>query len=119
MKQPPLNFETPFQFDPSAMAIAPSSHAEARETSALAAIENAQLGRKANQNARILSLLRAAGELGMSDPEIAKATGYPRATICARRGFDLKSLIEPAATRYTKPGSKTTYTRWKLKGGTE
>jgi len=114
MKQAALSFETPFQFDPRAMTVAPSEHREARETSALAAIENAQLGRKANQNARILALLKSAGTMGMSDLELHRATGYPRQTICLRR-FDLKSILEPAG-RYRDERTKRQYTRWRVKG---
>lgn len=115
MSQQGFDFTSPFQFDPKAMAVAPSEHREARETSALAAMENAAMGRKANQNARILALLKAAGEIGLSDIEIHRATGYPRQTICLRR-FDLKSLLEPAG-RYQDAHTKRQYTRWKLKGG--
>lgn len=114
MKQSALNFEAPFQFDPKAMAVAPSPHREARETSALAAIENAAIGRKANQNARILALLKAAGAEGLSDLELHRTTGYPRQTICLRR-FDLKSLLEPAG-RYQDAHTKRQYTRWRVKG---
>lgn len=119
MKQSALDFTAPFQFDPRAMAVAPSEHREARETSALAAIENAALGRKANQNARILALLNAAGKVGLSDLELHRATGYPRSTICARRGFDLKSLIEAAPTRHQDDYTKRSYTRWRVKGTAE
>lgn len=110
-----LAFTTVQPFDPRSMAIAPSEHCEARETSAIAAIENAQMGRKAKQVSRILELLKAAGDEGLSDPEISKATGYSRQTVCARRGWDLRSLIEPAATRYTMPGSNRPCQRWKLR----
>ena len=116
MKQSALNFDTALPFDPRAMAIAPSKDVQARETSALAAIENASTSRRAKQNTSILSLLKAAGEGGISDIEIARATGFPRSSICARRGWDLRSLIEPAAKRYEDPVSKRTFTRWKLKG---
>lgn len=114
-QQQPLDFTGPFQFDPKAMAVAPSEHLEARETSALAAIENATMHRKAIQNTRILDLIRAAGEQGISDIEIYRATGYPRSSICARRGYDLRTLIEPAAERYQDPTSKRTFTRWRIR----
>ncbi len=114
MSQLPLSFTSSQPFDPH-LAVAPSPHREARETSALAAIENTSTSRRAVQNTRILSLLNAAGSIGLSDIEIHRATGYPRSSICARRGFDLKSLIEPAAERYVDPLSKRSYTRWKLK----
>lgn len=115
MKQTPIDFTGPQSFDPTAMAIAPSAHVEARETSALAAIENAQTSRKAIQNTRILSLIKAAGEQGISDIELNRATGIPRSSICARRGYDLRTLIEPAAKRYTDPKSHRSFTRWKLR----
>lgn len=114
MKQQPIDFTGAQVFDPTAMAIAPSPHLEARETSALAAIENAQTNRKAIQNTRILSLIKAAGEQGISDIELNRATGIPRSSICARRGYDLRTLIGPAAKRYEDPHTKRTYTRWKL-----
>ena len=116
MSQQPLDFTGAFQFDPTAMAIAPSPHPEAKETSALAAIENAQTSRKAVQNTRILSLIRAAGDTGISDLELHRATGYPRSSICARRGYDLKTLIEPAG-RYQDAHTKRSYTRWRLRNG--
>lgn len=113
MTQRGFDFTGPAIFDPRAMAVAPSEHLEARETSALAAIENATLGRKANQNARILALLKSAGDVGLSDIELHRATGYPRQTICLRR-FDLKSLLEPAG-RYQDEHTKRQYTRWRVK----
>jgi hypothetical protein len=58
MKQTAIDFTGPFAFDPSVMAVAPSPHRDAKETSALAAIENAQTSRKAVQNTRILSLIK-------------------------------------------------------------
>lgn len=115
MSQPLLDFSGPFQFDPTSMAIAPSKDRQARETSALAAIENTATSRRANQNTKLLLLIRAAGEQGISDIELHRATGFPRATICARRGWDLKSLIEPAG-RYTDDRTHRSYTRWRVKG---
>lgn len=114
MSQLPIDFTGPFAFDPSSMAIAPSGHREARETSALAAIENTTTSRRANQNTKLLLLIRAAGEQGISDLELHRTTGFPRATICARRGFDLKTLIEPAG-RHIDDFTKRSYTRWRLK----
>lgn len=99
------------------MAVAPSPHRQAKETSAIAAIENAQTKRKADQNTRILLLIRAAGEQGISDIELHRATGIPRASICARRGYDLRTLIKPATERYVDPVTHRPHTRWKLKGG--
>lgn len=95
------------------MAIAPSPHPQARETSAMAANEN--LSRRAIQNARILALLTEAGERGLSDLELHRMTGIPRASICARRGFDLRTLLEPCG-RYTDPTTKRSYTRWRVRG---
>ncbi len=115
MNQAHLDFTAPAAFDPKASCVAPSSHLEARETSALAAIENAQLGRKAKQNAIILKMIREAGAAGISDKELHRATGIPRASICARRGYDLKTLIEPADGRYIDPISNRSFTRWKLR----
>lgn len=118
MRQSPLDFTAVQPFDPSSMAIAPSPHREAKETSALAAIENTATSRRGKQNARILSLLRAAGSIGMADIELHRATGFPRASICARRGFDLKSLIEPAG-RYVDPKTKRSHCRWRLRNGND
>jgi hypothetical protein len=115
MKPQAFDFSSPCDFDPRSACIAPSKDQEARETSALAAIENTATGRRAKQNATLLTLIRAAGEQGISDIELARATGFPRASICARRGWDLRSLIEPAAARYIDPVSKRGFTRWKLK----
>jgi hypothetical protein len=115
MKQTAIDFTGPFAFDPSVMAVAPSPHRDAKETSALAAIENAQTSRKAVQSAMVLSLIRAAGEGGISDIEIHRATGLPRSSICARRGWDLRTLIEPSGHRYVDDKSKRSYTRWRLK----
>lgn len=109
-----LSFTQTQPFDPTLMAIAPSKDATARETSALAAIENTSTSRRAKQCAAILTLIKAAGEQGISDIEIARATGYPRSSICARRGWDLRTLLTPAAKRYEDPVSKRTFTRWKL-----
>ena len=114
-----LSFLQVQPFDPSGMAVAPSRHREARETSALAAIENTATSRRAKQCATILTLIQKAGELGISDIEIARATGYPRSSICARRGWDLRTLIEPAAQRYEDPVSHRTFTRWKLRSAVE
>lgn len=86
-----------FNFDPQALIIAPSVYPQARETSALAAVAN--LERRATQNTRVLVVIRAAGEAGLSDPEIQRLTGFERSTICLRR-HDLRSLLEPAARRY-------------------
>lgn len=113
MSQLPLSFTSMQPFDPSSMAIAPSPHVEARETSALAAIENTATTRRGKQNTAILLLIRAAGPVGISDLELHRATGIPRSSICARRGYDLRSLIEPAG-RYQDDKTKRSYTRWRL-----
>lgn len=97
-------------FDPQALTIAPSRYPAARQTSALAAVAN--LPRKATQNYHILNLITAAGETGISDLELHRATGYLRQTICVRR-YDLRSQILPADGRYTDPQTLRTYQRWK------
>ena len=113
MSQLPIDFTGPAVFDPSSMAIAPSPHRDARETSALAAIENTATTRRGKQNTAILLLIRAAGEIGISDLELHRATGIPRSSICARRGYDLRTLIEQAG-RYLDDKTKRSYTRWRL-----
>jgi len=100
------------EFDTDTLVIAPSPHMEARETSALSAIDN--LTRRATQNARLLLLIKAAGHTGISDIELHRATGFPRATICARRGWDMRALIEPAEGRYVDPLTKRSYCRWRI-----
>ena len=115
MSQLALVFTLVQPFDPTGMAIAPSKDQQARETSALAAIENTSTGRRAKQCATLLTLITNAGVQGISDLELARATGYPRSSICARRGWDLRTLIEPAAKRYEDALTKRTYTRWKVK----
>lgn len=111
-QQGALDFVGPEIFDPQSMAIAPSPHPQARETSALAANEN--LSRRATQTARLLSIIKNAGDEGISDIELQRATGYGRPTICARRGWDLRTVLEPAG-RYTDSITKRSYTRWKVK----
>lgn len=112
MKQNALDFTGPFEWDAQSMAIAPSPHPQARETSALAANEN--LSRRASQTARLLSIIKNAGDEGISDIELQRATGFSRATICARRGWDLRTVLTVAG-RYTDPNTKRSYTRWKVK----
>jgi len=98
----------PAEFDPHGLTIAPSVSPAARETSALAAVEN--LPRKATQCETVLRLITAAGETGISDLELQRASGMLRSSLCARRR-DLASLIEPAGTRYTAHGRS--YCRWR------
>lgn len=100
----------PLNFDCASVVVAPSASVLARETSALAGVEN--LPRRATQNARILMLIRAAGETGLSDLELHRATGISRQSICVRR-FDLRTLLEPAG-RYTDPVTHRSYTRWRV-----
>lgn len=71
------------------------------------------LPHRATQSARILALVTATGDAGMSDGEIAAATGYSRATICARRGFDLRAFLKPGARRAQSPSGRpmTTWVR--------
>lgn len=111
MTQPNLDFTGPVTFDPQSLVVAPSAHPAARETSALAAVEN--VSRRATQCTRLLLLIRAAGSQGISDLEMHRATGFPRATICARRGWDMRSLLEPAG-RYTDPLTHRSYCRWRV-----
>lgn len=80
----------------SSLTIAPSVYPQARETSALAAVEN--LPARGKQNALVLQLITAAGEAGMSDPELEQATGLSRASICLRR-HDLRAFLRPAERR--------------------
>lgn len=110
MTQPLLDFSGSALFDPRSVVTAPSAHPAARETSALAGVAN--LPKRGNQNARVLEVIRAAGQEGLSDPEIARLSGFQRATICARR-YDLRSLLEPAERRYQHFGR--TCTCWRVK----
>lgn len=110
MTQPNLFARLDQDFDPQSCTIAPSQFPQARETSALAAVEN--LPRRANQNTRILALITAAGETGISDLELQRCTGFLRSTICARRG-DLASFITAADSRYHPTDRTQTYTRWR------
>lgn len=110
MKQGAIDFTGPFHFDVSAMAIAPSPHVEARETSALAAIENAQTGRTLTQNLRLIEILTKAGAKGVADPVIKRITKWERQTICLRR-FDVGTW---PAGRWYHPRTKRAYTRWRL-----
>lgn len=114
VKQSALDFTAPAYFDPQSLAVAPSKDLAARETSALAAMENAASGRKATQNARILALLTAAGAHGLSHIELHRLTGYPRASICARMGFDLRPLVESCG-RHQDAATGSTFTRWRIK----
>lgn len=97
--------------DPGALVVAPSVHPQARETSALAAAAN--IPDRATQNATILRLIALAGEAGLSDHELHVMTGFSRATICARRGFDLAPLIQPGSRRAMSPSNRpmTTWVR--------
>jgi hypothetical protein len=61
---------------------------------------------RATQSARILRLITEAGPDGMSDCEIERATGFSRATICARRGFDLRPFLTAADRRDTSPSGR-------------
>lgn len=107
--------QQPFDFDAAALVIAPSPCLGARETSALAAVAN--LPHRATQNARLLALITAAGDAGMSDAELQQATGYCRATICARRG-DLRAFLTAGTRRAVSPYGKT-MTTWRRRTATE
>jgi hypothetical protein len=67
-----------FDFDGRALTVAPSQFREARETSALAAASAAPA--KARRATELLRLVDAAGDPSISDPEIARATGWPRSS---------------------------------------
>lgn len=92
-----------FDFDAKTLTVAPSPFLEARETSALAAVD-AQ-GIRGTQNTTLLALITAAGESGLSDPEIAAATGWSRQTICIRR-FDLRGFLVPSIRGSKSPAGK-------------
>jgi len=96
---------------PATLVVAPSVHPQARETSALSAVLGAK--DRASQNATLLRLITEAGAAGLSDHELHRMTGYARATICARRGFDLATLIEPGTRRAVSPAGRpmTTWVR--------
>lgn len=104
-----------FDFDQAALTVAPSPFLQARETSALAAVAN--VPHRATQNARILALITAAGPAGMSDVDIQDATGFCRATICARRG-DLRAFLTPADRRGVSPFGRS-MTAWRRKTAAE
>jgi len=99
----PLDFSVP------SLTVAPSCFPQARETSALAGVQVQPI--RGERNLLLLKLLHEAGETGLSDPEIQRLTGWPRSSICARRG-DCKGLIVAADSRYTV--GKFSYTKWRL-----
>jgi hypothetical protein len=82
--------------DPSGLVVAPSVYPQARETSAIAGVMAGK--ERSADNARLLALITAAGETGMSDQEIREATGWERQTICLRR-FDLRRFLIPGSRR--------------------
>jgi len=112
MSQPSFDWHA---VDPSSLVVAPSPHPQARETSALAAVQ-AQKAR-AGHNARVLELITAAGDAGMSDEEIRRATGLSRQSICLRR-FDLRDFLTPAARRDVSPANRP-MTCWRRKTAAE
>lgn len=110
MRQTALDFIGPITFDTKRLIVAPSKHAAAKETSALAAVANHP--RRVTQNQRLRELLEKAGEKGIADPVIARMTGWSRQTICARRA-DIGTT--PAETRWrSRRFNNLTYTRWRL-----
>lgn len=110
MSQLGLDFIGPITFDTKRLIVAPSKHAAAKETSALAAVANHP--HRVTQNMRLTELLKERGQFGgLSDPEIQKITGWERSTICARRA-DVG--VRPTGERWTNEKSKRTYTRWRL-----
>lgn len=103
-----LDFIGPITFNTRALIVAPSKHAQAKETSALAAVANHP--HRVNQNTRLIALLEKAGAKGLADPVICRITGWPRSTVCARRA-DVG--VMPAKTRYKHRNGRT-YCRWRL-----
>lgn len=104
-----MSQQVDFDFDAKHITVANSIFPQARETSALAAIQVQPI--RGERNLLLLQLLNQAGETGLSDLEIQRLTGWPRQTICVRR-FDCRSRIVPASTRHEANGR--TYTRWRL-----
>lgn len=82
--------------EPRALTVAPSPFPQARETSAIAAV--AAQATRATKATRLLDLVRAAGPAGLSDPEIARATGWPRSTVCSVRNA-VRSRLRPTGER--------------------
>lgn len=110
MSQQGFDFIGPISMATKALIVAPSKHAHARETSALAAAGNHP--HRVTQNQRLAELLEERGKQGgLSDPEIQKITGWERSTICARRA-DVG--VVPTGERWTNPKANRTYTRWRL-----
>lgn len=96
-------------FDGATLTVAPSPHVQARQTSAWAALAN--LPRRGTQCAILLELITAAGEIGMSDEELHRASGIKRQSICARRR-DLAPFIMASPIRDEQSGT-TPMTRWR------
>jgi hypothetical protein len=96
-------------FDLATLTVAPSPTIAAKQTSAWAALAN--LPRRGTQCAILLELITAAGERGLSDEELHRASGIKRQSICARRK-DLGSLITAAARRDETSG-QTPMTCWR------
>ena len=107
-RQGALDFIGPITFATKALIVAPSKHAAARQTSALAAVANHP--HRVTQNMRLAALLERVGEKGIADPVIQRITGWSRQTICARRA-DVG--VRPVGTRW-KNRHGATYTRWRL-----
>ena len=105
MTQPALDF------NPRTATVAPSPSPAARQTSALAAIANHP--RRGTQNELIYRIIKGAGSVGISDPELAAFTGLLRSTICARRR-DLAAFII-AAERRAKSPYGVACTCWRLR----
>lgn len=97
-------------FDPTYLVVAPSKDLAAKETSAIAAVQAQP--KRLSKNAQLMILMRAAGEVGLSDPEIQQRTGWERHVIPLRR-FDCRSQLEVAPTRDVQHGQP--YTRWRVK----
>lgn len=90
--------QSSLDFDQAVLTVAPSPFVEARETSALAAVAAAPA--KARKAAELLRLVEVAGREGISDPEIARATGWPRSTVCSIRN-SVRGFLIPAERRAT------------------
>ena len=69
---------------------------EARQTSAEAAIQAAPSAM--GKAVQLLALIDAAGEAGISDPEIHRITKWPRSTICSVRN-SVRVFLRPSGRK--------------------
>lgn len=100
-----MSTQIDMDFDAATLTVAPSPTPTARQTSAWAALAN--LPRRGTQCAILLDLITAAGDDGMSDEELNRASGIKRQSICARRR-DLSPFIMAALRRDTAHGTPMT-----------